>query len=423
MVKKLQACIVILFLILAIIPAASLSATGEPVVTDTKTDIIYPNSIRFSLSANSNEDITDVRLYYTVERTSFAEIYSEVSLKYEKQKQVDVSWSWDFRYTGGLPPGTEITYWWTVEDEGGDITQTEPQKVSYSDNRYEWGSISQDNVTIYWYEGPDSFAEELMGTAQGALERLVEDIGAYLKEEVEIYIYASADALRQSMVFPQEWTGGVAYPQYNTIAIGIAPSDLIWGKRAVVHELAHLVTYQMTTNPYSTTPTWLNEGISMYAEGALEYYFQDELDNALKEDNLISVRSIASPFSALTEYSYLSYAESYSIVEFLVEAYGQANLKKLLETFAIGSGYDEALLNVYGFNMEGLNDLWQYHIKNPDVPITPLDEIGEVIEQGFEEAVEEIEEHGIVILITVIGIAVIVIAFSTAVLIRRRRHE
>jgi len=374
MVKKLQACIVILFLILAIIPATSLSAMGEPVVTDTKTDIIYPNSIRFNLSANSNEDITDVRLYYTVERTSFAEIYSEVRLKYEKQKQVDVSWSWDFRYTGGLPPGTEITYWWTVEDEGGNITQTEPQKVTYSDNRYEWGSISQDNVTIYWYEGPDSFAEELMGTAQGALERLVEDIGAYLKEEVEIYIYASADALRQSMVFPQEWTGGVAYPQYNTIAIGI------------------------------------------------EYYFQDEFDSALKEDNLISVRSIASPFSALTEYSYLSYAESYSIVEFLVEAYGQANLKKLLETFAIGSSYDEALLNVYGFNMEGLNDVWQYHIKNPDVPITPLNEIGEVIEQGFEEAVEEIEEHGIVILITVIGIAVIVIAFSTAVLIRRRRH-
>jgi hypothetical protein len=42
----------------------------------------------------------------------------------------------------------------------------------------------------------------------------------------------------------------------------------------MVHELAHLVTYQMTFNPYGDIPTWFSEGISMYAEGALDEDFK-----------------------------------------------------------------------------------------------------------------------------------------------------
>ena len=33
------------------------------------------------------------------------------------------------------------------------------------------------------------------------------------------------------MIYPNEWTGGVAFTQYNIIAIGIGPNDLILGRR------------------------------------------------------------------------------------------------------------------------------------------------------------------------------------------------
>jgi hypothetical protein len=32
---------------------------------------------------------------------------------------------------------------------------------------------------------------------------------------------------------------------------------------------------------------------------------------------------------------------------------------QLLNIFGEGSGYDDALLEVYGFDMDGLNTLWQ----------------------------------------------------------------
>ena len=166
------------------------------------------------------------------------------------------------------------------------------------------------------------------------------------------------------MIFPTEWTGGVAFARYGIIAIGIDPDNLLWGKRSIAHELTHLVVHQMTSNPYIDLPTWLDEGLAMYTEGTLGVGFVDYLDKAITQDSLISVRSLSSPFSAYAEESYLSYAQSYSLVEFLIASYGQGKMLELLTTFSQGSGYDGALEKVYGFDMDGLDALWQDYVVN-----------------------------------------------------------
>ena len=198
-----------------------------------------------------------------------------------------------------------------------------------------------------------------MLTAQQALRRLTESTGAYLEKPVNIYIYASAQALQGAMIHPQEWTGGVAFTRYGVIVIGIAPNNLSWGKRAMTHELAHLVVHQMTLNPYGGLPTWLDEGLAVYAEGVPEPVYIASLDKAIAEDSLISVRSLSSPFSAYAEEALLSYAQSYSLVEFLTGSYGAGKMLELLNTFKQGSGYDQALSEVYGFDMDVLNALWR----------------------------------------------------------------
>jgi hypothetical protein len=198
-----------------------------------------------------------------------------------------------------------------------------------------------------------------MTAAQEALARLAEDIGAHLIKPVSLYIYATAQELRGAMIFPQEWTGGVAYTRHGVIAIGIAPNNLRWGKRATVHELAHLVTQQMTFNPYNSLPNWLNEGLSMYAEGELEARYIHYLEQGMAENSLISVRSLSSPFSAFAGQTYLAYAQSYSLVEFLITSYGQGKIYELLSIFKQGSSYDGALMKVYGFDMDGLDILWR----------------------------------------------------------------
>ena len=362
MIKKVTILALAVCLFLSILSPILVQAQTGLTILDSSTQVDFPSRLSFNLSARSDVDITDIRLHYVVDRTNFAQITSEVYIEFVPNTTVDVSWALEMVKIGGLPSGSSVDYWWTVEDAKGNNIQTSSSRVQFNDTRYAWYNLTEGKITLYWYEGEKSFAQELMATAQQVLERLTEDTGAYLQKPVKIYIYADARDLRGAMIYPQEWTGGVAFTRHGTIAIGIAPDNLSWGKGAIAHELAHLVIHQMTFNPYNDLPTWLDEGLAMYAEGALDPRFTIYLNRALDENSLISVRSLSSPFSAYTEESLLSYAQSYSLVEFLITNYGQDKMLELLNIFRQGSSYNAALEKAYNFDTEGLDTLWRDYV-------------------------------------------------------------
>jgi len=362
MIKKASRLALVICLFLVILSPGLVQAQSKLTVLDYSALVEFPAKLNFSLSAESDVNITDIRLHYVVDRVSFAEVTSEVYIEFTPATTVEAKWAWDMRRTGGLPPGSSVEYWWTVEDASGDRIETAPVRVHFDDNRYSWHSLTEGKVTIYWYEGDRSFAQELMAMAQQALDRLNRDTGAYLDKPARLYIYANAQDLQGAMIFPQEWTGGAAFTRYGIIAIGIAPDSLSWGERAIAHELTHLVIHQMTLNAYGDLPTWLDEGIAMYTEGMLGPAYATFLYKAIAEESLISVQSLSSPFSAYAEQSLLSYAQSYSLVEFLISNYGQVKMLELLNTFKQGSSYDAALEKVYGFDMDGLDALWRDYV-------------------------------------------------------------
>jgi hypothetical protein len=362
MIKKAGIFALIVSLLLVLSSSVLVQAQSGLTILDNRVEAEFPLKLHFNFSAESDVNITDIRLHYTLDRESYAQVTSEVYIEFVPDTAVDAKWSWDMRKTGGLPPGSRVEYWWTVEDIKGEKVVTTPVKVWFDDNRHSWQNLAEGKVTIYWYQGTQSFAEEVMLAAQQALARLAEDTGAYLRKPVKIYLYTNAQDLQGAMIFPQEWTGGVAFARYGIIAIGIAPNNLSWGKRAIAHELTHLVIHQMTFNPYNRLPTWLNEGLAVYAEGVLEVSYAAYLERAIANENLISVQSLSSPFSAYALEASLSYAQSYSVVEFLINNYGQSKLLELLNTFSQGSSYDGALEKVYGFDVDGLNTLWRDHV-------------------------------------------------------------
>ncbi|MFA5629164.1 MAG: peptidase MA family metallohydrolase [Dehalococcoidales bacterium] len=365
MIKK--AAIVLLSLILMTVscnPFLAQSSSLNAVKLNDSIAVSFPDSIRFNLGIETDIAIKDVRLHFFVERANFSEVTQEIILYVNPlpQRYYEFSWEWDMRTTGTMPSGTVIRYWWSVIDISDNLYLTEITPFSFNDGNYNWQNLNENNVSLYWYQGSTKFAAELMETCQDTLLRLGESTGSYLEFPIRIYIYSSSSALRKAMLFAKEWTGGVAYPAYGVIAIGISTTSVEWGKRALAHEIAHLVTHQMTSNPYNSIPIWLNEGISMYAEGDLESEYEYFLKSAVTDGTLLSVQSLCSPFSAAPELGYLSYAESYSLVAFLIEEYGQAKIHELLRVFKNGSTYDNAFLEVYGFDLKTLNTKWHSYI-------------------------------------------------------------
>lgn len=361
MIKRVSVLALVVYLSL-VLSLGSAQAQGELRVIRSSAEVDFPFKLNFNLSAAGDVDITDIRLHYKLDQQGFADVTSEVFVEFVPATAVEVAWTWNMKKTGGLPPGSTVQYWWTVQDTSGKRIETTPVQIQFNDNRYSWQSLTDGGVTIYWYEGRETFAQEIMESVKQALAKLSEDTGAYLRQPARIYIYASSQDLREAMVYPQEWTGGVAFTRHGVIAIGIAPYNLSWGKRAITHELTHLVIHQMTLNPYNDLPNWLDEGLAMYSEGPLSSQFKNSLSKAIADKSLISVRSLSSPFSAYAEQSYLSYAQSYSLVEFLIGNYGREKMLELLNVFREGSSYDGALEKVYGFDMDGLDALWQDYI-------------------------------------------------------------
>ncbi len=401
MIKRLALLALVLCLTLVLFSPGPALADSELTVVESRAEADFPLRLIFSLSARSDVDITDVRLCYTIDRTSFAEVVSEAYISFTPSSEVDISWSLEMIKIGGLPTGSSLEYWWKITDASGSTFETAPARVQFDDTRYDWSALIEGELTLYCYQGDEDFVAELMAAAQQALERLAEDTGAELEKPTRLYIYASAADLQGAMIYPQEWTAGVAYTREGIVTIGIAPANLDWGKRAMAHELAHMVIHQITLNPYSSLPCWLDEGLAMYAEGNMEATFFNVLSEAIADNSLISVPSLSSPFSAYSDKAALSYAQSYSLVEYLIISYGQDKMLELLNTFSQGSGYDAALEAVYGFDMATLDSLWREYAAPPYIP--------QVVEEGVSPV--------LVVLLSVLGTCLVV---ATGVLIRMR---
>jgi len=358
MIKRLLPVLIFLALLFVVVPPPC-QAQSQIAVLSSTAQVDFPAAITFKLKANSAADITDVRLRYQIDKVTSVRVFAEVAPDFTLGPVVEVNWTREMRKTGALPPGADLQFWWVIRDSTGEELETTPTAVGFDDLRYSWKGFTQGAVSLFWYQGNQSFAQGLMDAAHEALDKLADDTGAYLEKPVRIYIYANSTDLQGALVYPQEWTGGAAFVEYGIVAIGISPGSLEWGKWAIAHELAHLVTYQVTFNPYAGIPTWLNEGLSMYAQGGVETGMLSIFDTAIAEDDLISVRSLISSFPADPLRAYLSYAQSYSLVKFLINTYGRDQINQLLSVFKEGSRCDPALERVYGFDTDGFEERWR----------------------------------------------------------------
>ncbi len=337
------------------------TAVGEISIISATTEADFPSSLTFCLEAESPDAIDHIVLRYKVNKIGLVRLVTEVEPEFTSGDQVEASWTWDTR-KASLPPGAELQYQWLVEDVQGREAQTSWASLIFHDSRYDWQILTEADVTLYWYSGSQYFGLQLMDAAQDALDKLAADTGSHLERRGKIYVYATSGELRDALIFPTGWEGGVAFTEYGIVAAGISSGDLDWGRRVVAHELAHLVIHQMTYNPYSDLPTWLDEGLAMYAEGDLRKDCESLLAKAISEDNLISVHSLCSSFPADPAQAGLSYGQSYSLVDFLIHTYGDEKMLELLGVFKEGSTCDNALQEVYSFDIDGLEERWRAYI-------------------------------------------------------------
>jgi len=340
-----------------------LSGPAEVSITNNRAITDFPNTIAFTLEGSSTLPVATINLEYGTDKRSLVSVVSRVEPEYASGINIRASWVWEMKKTGSLPPGSRVWWQWRITDEIDRTYMTPRQTIIIEDTRYQWQVEVAPDLDIYWYSLGDSLIKELTEGIETRLSRMKLEVDIPEERKPIIFVYPTAEELRSAVLFIAEWAGALAFTEYNIILVPVRSDNLDWAKRALAHEVTHLLVREATFGPFGDIPTWLNEGLAQYAEGEMEENQRELLDRAIDEDEFISVRSLGSSFPTDPGQARLAYAQSLSLVSYLVDTYGWSDMRELLAIFKDGSTYENALQKVYSFDTSGLEERWRAQIR------------------------------------------------------------
>lgn len=355
-----------------IVTIVALSAPVGTLAQTTATDITvvastvaadFPTSLTFDLVAEAGTPISAVELYWRAVQSptvALARPEVEPATRVELKHSIDMTINY-------LPPGVDIEYWWRIGAAGGEMLETEPQRFFYMDDDHDWESRTAGQMTVWWYEGGGSFADAVLTSANGALARLSERFQVVTDAQYKVVIYANdSDFEAAQSANSAEWIGGLAYTGLDLVIAQLAPNS---GEaeigRLVPHEVSHLVLYRATENPYNSPPAWLDEGVATYNQDTTDTRLERSLNAAVDDGALMPVQALNGGFPLDPDQALLAYAESESIVEFIIDTYGDEALARLIAIFRDSVTYDVAVERTLGITIEELDAAWKVWLDYP----------------------------------------------------------
>ena len=131
------------------------------------------------------------------------------------------------------------------------------------------------------------------------------------------------------------------------------PGTFNWGE-TLWHELAHVITLQLSNN---RLPRWLSEGTSVYEERRARAEWGRDMDlpfvRALERGQVLKIRDLNSGFSSSATISYAYYQASL-LVEYIVDTYGQRQLRALVQAYGDGTDTEGAIKKALGIDIDEL---------------------------------------------------------------------
>ena len=239
----------------------------------------------------------------------------------------------------------------------------------------------------------ERFAEEVRDDAETYYRRIASDIGYARSSDfwtwdnrVKLYIYPDHDAY-VAQGNPQ-WSHGAAnYEQRTITSYAFSANFLV---SILPHELAHLI-FRDFVGFKGEVPVWLDEGVAQWEEELKrpelkkvikQLYDQDALLSisdmmalklsAIKQMDGLYIRSIMTKKGTrgvlfLTGENLINtyYAQSVSLVSFLIERYGSEDFAQFCRQLRDGKSLPEALSTVYPLyihNLDEFEEQWRKYL-------------------------------------------------------------
>ena len=330
--------------------------------------IAFPEEIALRLVAESDSPITSVRLVYQLGRQD-TRIYGYP--EFTPSSRIDA----DFRIkTGGanfLPSGVDVTYYYHIGDADGNEYDSERYSLEYLNPRYDWQRYRLPGLEVLWHDRP---ASEVHAAALDVNERL-EQVRALLRlDETSTMKAVILNGQREAAnSLPKVSDAATAGHLYGGFAYGAFDVFVLvgLGREGMIHEMTHLLIDDALTSPLGRLPAWLNEGLAMYFEGP-NAWRERTVQDAYNRGRLMPLRSMGAVPGVPSDVRRF-YAQSWSVVDFMVETYGTERMTALLGAIDSGMDTDEAVRVAYDMSLNELESRWKRQLGGGVIERLPAD--------------------------------------------------
>jgi hypothetical protein len=276
---------------------------------------------------------------------------------------------------GQVRPFALIHFQYRIKLQSGEELTSEELFIFYEDNRFPWQTISANGLIIHWYAGDVSFGQAAMDTAQRGIKQSSKLLLIGAAKPINVYVYASSTDLQKALeIGGQPSAEGHASPDLHVALVAIAPDpeQRLEMDRKIPHELAHIITYDLTQDRYERLPPWLREGIATQVELAANPDYPRALSLASEKKNLIPFAELCGSFPQDTGRAFLAYAESASFTKFLIDKYGQTGLLALAKSYSDGLNCEQGAQRALGQPLSQLEIDWRASTLGENAGITAL---------------------------------------------------
>jgi len=234
-----------------------------------------------------------------------------------------------------------------------------------------WKEYKRIHFIVYYKNAPFDFVETVEEASGQYYLDITENMGFTRykgwnwDKRAKIYIYDNAD---DYVINGKQagWSHGVASPRDKVIRT--FPSAHGFFDSTLPHELGHII-FREFIGFKARIPSWFEEGVAMHQEKARRWGAHDTVRKAIEDGTFkpLSELSITNlRYRSSKELINLFYAESASVVNFLINEYGKQRFVRLCRKLKDGDRFSWALDSIYVRfkNVDDLNKAWVKYLTN-----------------------------------------------------------
>lgn len=235
----------------------------------------------------------------------------------------------------------------------------------------EWNVEKSTHFIIYYKHAQKAFVDELIVQAENYYNKIADDLGFrrfnfwLWENRAKIYIYDDREDFHASTGFVT-WSAGLAITKLKTIHT--YPYAKGFFETILPHELGHIVFREFVGFDNLLVPIWLDEGIACFLEKDRAALAGKIIKPAIADDTFIPIQDLTAlkPQSMQDNQKInLFYAESVSIVHYLIKEFGKDNFIIFCQRIRDGKNLVEAVRSIYSFNnLDELNANWKKFAEN-----------------------------------------------------------